>query len=136
MIKWVFPAGRDRRFHSFGDGAAQAAVCPRKFPENLAADLRRLRGRGGDRCAIGPHDLTAEGLLLIGDLDHIDMAVHMQVCAGHGEGRAPLAGARLRRDAGQALLLGVIGLGDGGIQLMTAAGVVALKFVVDFRRGP
>ena len=47
----------------------------------------------------------------------------------------PLAGAGLGGDALEALLLGVVGLGDGGVQLVGARGVVALKLVVDFGGG-
>ena len=65
----------------------------------------------------------------------IHLAVQPKVGAGHGEGGAPLAGAGLGGDAVEALLLGVIGLGDGGVQLVAARGVVALKLVVDFGRG-
>ena len=58
-----------------------------------------------------------------------------KIGAGHGEGGAPLAGAGLGGDALEALLLGVVGLGDGGVQLVGARGVVALKLVVDFGGG-
>ena len=95
-----------------------------------------LRGRGSDGGAVGPHDLAAEGLLLVAEhLTMIDLAVQTQVCAGHGQGRAPLAGAGLGGNALEALLLGVIGLGDGAVQLVGAGGIVALKLVVDLRRG-
>ena len=91
----------------------------------------RRRRHGG---AVGSHDLPAEGLLLIADLDHEDLAVQIKVGAGHAQGRAPLAGAGLGGDALKALLLGVVCLRDGGIELMGTAGVVALEFVVDLRR--
>ena len=42
------------------------------------------------------------------------------VGAGHAQCRAPLAGAGLGGHAGQTLLLGVVGLSDGGVQLVTA----------------
>ena len=63
------------------------------------------------------------------------MAVQPQIGAGHAQRRAPLAGTGLRGHAGQTLLLGVVGLGDGGVQLVAAGGVVALEFVVDMCRG-
>ena len=105
-----------------------------------SARMRRptsvLHGRGGGhRRAVGPHDLPAEGLLLIGALDHIDLAVQPQIGAGHGQGGAPLAGARLGGDALESLLFGVVGLGDGAVELVAAGGVVALEFVVDLGRG-
>ena len=92
-------------------------------------------GGRGDLRAVGAHDLAAEGLLLVADLDHVDLAVQAQVGAGHGQGGAPLAGAGLGGHALEALVLGVEGLGDGGIELMGAGGVVALELVVDLRRG-
>ena len=72
---------------------------------------------------------------LIGALDHVDLAVQTQIAAGHGQGRAPLAGAGLGGDAPQALVLGVVGLGDGAVELVGAGGAVALELVIDLRRG-
>ena len=100
--------------------------------------LPHLRGHGGGRRhvrSVHPHDLPAEGLLLIGNLDHVNLAVQLEIGAGHAQRRAPLAGPRLRGDALQPLLFGIVGLGDGGVQLVAAAGVVALKLVVDLCRG-
>ena len=63
------------------------------------------------------------------------MAVQPQIGAGHAQRRAPLTGAGLGGHAGEPLLLGVVRLGDGGVQLVAAGGVVALELVVDVRRG-
>ena len=52
-----------------------------------------------------------------------------------GEGRAPLAGAGLGGDGGQSLLGRVVGLGQSGVQLVGAGGVVALELVEDLGRG-
>ena len=103
--------------------------------EDLPADGGSLRGRGGNGSAVGPHDLSAEGLLLVADLHHVDLAVQAQVGAGHGQSRAPLAGTGLGGNALEALLLGVIGLGDGAVELVGAGSVVALKLVVDLGGG-
>ena len=73
--------------------------------------------------------------MFIGDLDHIDLAVQAQVGAGHGQGGAPLSGPGLGGDAFQALLFGIVGLGNGGVELVAAAGVVALELVINIRRG-
>ncbi len=100
-----------------------------------AAHLGGVGGAGDDVRAEGVDDRLAEGLLLVADLYHIDGEIQAVVGAGHGQGRAPLAGAGLGGQAFQPLLLGVVHLGGGGIQLMGAGGVVALEFVVDFRRG-
>ena len=127
--------GGGRALHGLADGAAQRAGGVRELRQDL---LPHLGGQGGGRRhlgAVGPHDLPAEGLLLIGALHHEHMAVQPQIGAGHAQRRAPLAGAGLGGHAGKALLLGVIGLGDGGVQLVAAGGVVALEFVVDMCRG-
>ena len=49
-------------------------------------------------------------------------------------GRFPIVPAPVSvvRD-GDPLLLGIVGLGDGGIELVAAGSVVALKFIVDLR---
>ena len=121
--------------HGLGNSAAQGAGGAGMLLEDLPADGGSLRGRGGNGSAVGPHDLSAEGLLLVADLHHVDLAVQAQVCASHGQGRAPLAGAGLGGNALEALLLGIIGLGNGAVQLVGAGGIVALKLVVDFGGG-
>ena len=126
-------AGGD--LHSLADGAAQAAGGVRVLGQDLAAHVGGHAGAGGHRGTVGAHDLAAEGLLLIADLDHVHLAVQPEITAGHGKGSAPLACARLGGHALQALLFGVVGLSDGAVQLVTAAGVVALELVVDPGRG-
>ena len=123
-------------FHCLADGAAQRAGGLRKPAQDIPAHLGGIRGGGGDAGTVGTHDLPAEGLLLIGALYHEHTAVKPQVGAGHAQGRAPLAGSRLRGDAAQTLLFGVISLGDGGIELVGAGGVAALELVVDLCRSP
>ena len=117
------------------DGAAEASGGAGMLSQDLLADVGGLGGGGGHACAVDSHDLTAEGLLLIGDLDHVDLAVQIEVGARHGQRGAPLTCAGLGGDALEALLLCVISLSDGGIQLVAAADVVALELVVDLRRG-
>ena len=120
---------------SFTDGAAEGAGRVGIPCENGAADVRGVRRAGRDACAIGAHDLAAEGLLLIRALDHEDLQVKAQIRASHGKGCAPLPGARLGRNALEALLLGIVRLRDSGVQFVTSGCIVALKFVIDFRRG-
>ena len=125
----------DFRLDGFRDGAAEGTGGAGVLGEDLPADLSGV-GRGGDdRSAVGAHDFAAERFLLIGDLDHVDLAVEAEVRTRHGEGRAPLAGTGLGRDALEALVLGVVGLCNGGVQLVGAGGVVAFELVVDLRRG-
>ena len=52
-----------------------------------------------------------------------------------GKRGAPLAGTGLGRDLVEALLLGVVGLGERRVELVRAGGVVALELVVDLRWG-
>ena len=121
--------------HGLADGAAQRAGGAGELGQDLAAYLGGVGGGGGDVGAVGTHDLAAEGLLLIGALHHEHAAVQSQIGAGHAERRAPLTGAGLGGHALQALLLGVVGLGDGGVELVGAGGVVALELVINLRGG-
>ena len=129
-------AGRGRGdLDGLADSAAERTGRVGVLRENGTADIRGVRWAGRDACAVGAHDLAAEGLLLIRALDHEDLQVKPQIRAGHGKGRAPLTGARLGRNALESLLFGVIRLRDGGVQLVAAGGIVALEFVIDLRRG-
>ena len=124
-----------RGLHSLADGAAQGAGGVGELCQNPAAHLGGVGGGRSHVGAVGPHDLAAEGLLLIGALHHEHAAVQSQISAGHAQRSAPLTGAGLGGDALKALLLGVVRLGDGGVQLVAARGVVALKLVVDVGGG-
>ena len=127
--------GRGGDLDGLADRAAERAGRAGVLGEDAPADLR-LRGRARRHGrAVGAHHLSAEGLLLIRALDHIDFAVEPEVGAGHRQRGAPLTGAGLGRDAAQPLLLGIVRLRDGGVELVRAGGVVALELVVDFRRG-
>ena len=121
-------------FDGFGDGAAEASGGAGEFSENLLADFCFHRGRRRDRRSVGSHDFAAEGLLLIGNLHHVDLAVQTEEGTRHRKSGTPLTCACFGGDAFQTLLLGVIGLRHGGIELVAAAGVVAFKFVVDLGR--
>jgi hypothetical protein len=116
------------------DRDAEAARRVRILLEDLLAGLGvRARAR---------HDLGAEGLhqdapirlLLIGDLDHVDLALQAEEAAGLRQGRAPLAGAGLGRQARDALLLVVVRLRDGRVGLVAARRAHALVLVVDVGR--
>ena len=125
----------DGDFDSLADRAAEGTGGAGELLEDLAADVGGHRRGGSDVGAVGAHDLTAEGFLLIADFDHVYLTVEAEVSAGHRQGSAPLAGSGLCRDALEALLLRVVGLSDRGVQLMAAGGVVAFKLVVDLRGG-
>ena len=121
--------------HRLGDGAAQGAGGAGVLLQDRPAHVGGVGGGGGDGGSVGPHDLPPEGLLLVADLHHVHLAVQAQIGAGHGEGGAPLAGAGLCGDALETLVLGVVGLGDGAVELVGAGGIVALKLVVDLGGG-
>ena len=123
-----------RLLHCFGNGAAQASRSARMLLQDLSAHCGLRRGRGGHGRPVGTHNLPAEGLLFVGNLYHIYLAVQIKVRASHGQSGTPLTCAGLGGHALQPLLLCVVCLGNGGIQLVTAAGIVALKLVADLRR--
>ena len=103
-------------FHGLGDGDAQRAVGVRMRGENGAARLGLRAGAGGDRGAEGLHQRAAIGLLVVADAHHVDLAIQAEEGAGHGQRRAPLAGAGLGGEVLGAVLLVVIGLRDGGVR--------------------
>ena len=131
----TIPLASGGGLHGLTDGAAQRTSGVRELGQNLAAYLGGVGGRGSHIGAVGPHDLAAERLLLIGALDHEHLAVQIQIGASHAQRGTPLAGAGFGGDALEALLLGVVGLRDGGVQLVAAGGVVTLELVVDLRGG-
>ena len=73
-----------RGLNGLGDGTAQRSARTGVLLQDLAAHLGGGGGGGGDLRTVGTHDLAAEGLLLVADLDHVHAAVQTQVCAGHG----------------------------------------------------
>ena len=107
--------GRGGDLDGLADRAAERSGRVRVLLKNFPADVCRVGRRRRDARAVGAHDLAAEGLLLVGALDHEDLAVESQVSAGHRKRRAPLAGAGFGRNAGESLLLGVVCLGDGRV---------------------
>ena len=117
--------------HRLGNSAAKAARGAGMLLQNLSAHSRGGRGRGSDVGTVGTHDLTAEGLLLIADLDHEDLAIKTKVRARHGECCAPLACTGFGGHAFQSLHLCIVRLRNRGIELMAAAGIVTFKLIVD-----
>ena len=63
--------------------------------EDFLAGLGVGAGAGHDLRAPGLHHDPAVRLLLVGDLDHVDLALQAEDLAGERERGAPLAGARL-----------------------------------------
>ena len=125
------PLGRGRLLYGFGDGGAQGSGVVGILCQDGAADRRFAGGRFGDARVVRLHDRFAVGFLLRRALHHEHMQVEPEKTACHRQRGAPLTGARLGGEAGQTLLLGVVGLRDGGVELVGAGRVVALEFVVD-----
>ena len=100
-----------------------------------------LAGAGGhrrgrrDRRAECLHDGAAVRLLVVAGLDHIHRALDAELLGRIGKGAAPLAGSGLRGDIGDTLLLGVIGLRQGGIQFVRTRGGDTLVLEIDVGRG-
>ena len=67
---------------------------------------------------IGFNHVAAIGLLLKRDTDHIHFAAQPEHIAGHGQGRAPLARARFRRQRLDPFLLGIKCLRHGRVRFM------------------
>ena len=121
-------------FNRFGNRTPKRAGGAGELFQNLPPDICGFGRRRNHRGTVGPHHFTAEGFLLIGHLHHEDLAVQPEIGAGHGKRRTPLAGTGFRRNAFEALLFGVVGLGNRGIQLVASGSIVAFKLVVDFGR--
>ena len=127
--------GRDGEFDGLGNGTAQGAPVV-GVPGNDVLSGAGGHGRGrGDGSPEGLHDRAAVGLLLIADLDHVDGAVDAELLGGVGQRTAPLAGAGLGGQVRDALLLGIVGLGDGGVELVAAGRRDTLILEIDMRRG-
>ena len=99
----------------------------------LLAHLRGHRRRRRNGSAVRAHHFAAERLLLVRALHHEHAAVEPEERARHRKRRSPLSRAGLGRHALQSLRLGVVGLRDGGVQLVRTRSVVALELVVYLR---
>ena len=104
----------------FGDGASKRTCSARMLGKNLPSDSSGLTWRRGHFGTVGAHHFPAERLLLVGAFDHVDLTVKPEIGAGHGQGSAPLTGTGLCGNSFKSLLLGIIDLGDGGVELVAA----------------
>ena len=85
-----------------------------------APGLRQLRGRAVHRRAPGLHHRAPVGLLVVRGADHEDLALQAEHAARERQRRAPLPGARLRRDLADAGLRVLVRLRDRGVRLVRA----------------
>ena len=127
--------GRD--FDRFRNRDAEAA-------RRIRDAVRGSRARSRSRCsgsathcrAIGLHQRPPVGLLIVGDLDHVDFDFEAEQRAGEGERGAPLPRARSRsRASSTPSCLVVEGLGHRGVGLVAAGGAHPLVFVENARAG-
>jgi hypothetical protein len=79
--------------------------------------------------AIGLHQRAPVGLLIVGDLDHVDFDFEAEQRPGEGKRRAPLPCPGLGRKLRDALFLIVESLGDGGIGLVATGGTDAFILI-------
>ena len=84
--------------------------------------------------AIGLHQRPPVGLLIVGDLDHVDLDFEPEQRASEGERGAPLPRPGFGRKLGDALFLIVKSLGHRGIGLVAPGGTDAFIFVEDAGR--
>ena len=123
------------QLHSLADGGAQRTLVVGILGEDILAGAGTHRRRCDDLCAVGLHDAAAIGLLLVRYLDHIYgclEAEHLGCIAQRG---APLAGAGLGGDIGDALFLAVVCLRQGAVELVAAHGAHALVLEIDVALG-
>ncbi len=124
-----------RHLDRLGDRDPERAGAVRVRGQDLAAGLGLIGRRGDAAGAVALHQRPAIGLLLEADPDHVDVDLEPEQAAGQRQRRAPLAGAGLGRDPGDARLLVVVRLGHRGVRLVAAGRAHALVFVVDPGRG-
>ncbi|OPZ93279.1 MAG: hypothetical protein BWY73_00396 [candidate division TA06 bacterium ADurb.Bin417] len=117
------------------NGDAQAAGRAGHLHLDAPAAFGLVAGRGEDLGSPGLHHDAPVGFLLVAALDHVDRALEAQQLAGQRQGAAPLAGSGFSREAGDALLLIVVSLGDCGVGLVAAGRAGALVLVPDLGLG-
>ena len=121
------------QFHCFGYGGAERALIVRMSGEDVFSGA----GRHGRRwCHLGAeclHDASAVGLLLIRYFHLIYSRIDAEHAGGVCERRAPLAGAGLGGDIGDAFLFAVIGLRNCRIEFVRTHRRHALVLEIDVR---
>ena len=119
------------QLYGLGDGGAERSAVGGVLGEDVLAGAGGHRGRAFYHGAEGAHDGGAVGLLLHSDLHLIYGAVEAVDLGSIREGCAPLSGTGLGGHVGGALLLGVVALGQGGVDLMRTQGVGGLVLEID-----
>ncbi len=106
-----------------------------RLAEDLPAVLRAQRRACHDLRSVGLHEHPAVRLLVVARADHEHLDLEPEDGPGEGERAAPLAGPGLGREAGHALGLVVVRLGERGVRLVAARRAPALVLVVDVGGG-
>ena len=114
------------------DRHAQAARAFRVVLQDFFAVLRPVARAWYALGAPGLHHYAPVRLLVVARPHHVDRALHAEQARGERERASPLAGARLRCEAGHSLLHVVVSLGDGGVGLVASGRAVALPLVINF----
>ena len=122
---------RSSHFYGLRNRTAERTAGGRIVCQNSAACLGRIGRRRRYIRVKGLHDGLAERLLLVGDLNHEYLQIQSEVRACLRECSTPLTGTGLGGDVGDALLLGVVGLGQGGVQFVGAGRGDALILEID-----
>ena len=125
---------RNGQFDGLRNRTAQGTLVVGIHRQDILAGTGGHRRGRGDRRAESLHDGTAVRLLVVTGLDHIHRALDAELLGRIGKGAAPLAGSGLRGDIGDTLLLGVIGLRQGGIQLVRTRRGDTLVLEIDVGR--
>src|SRR5829696_4488497 len=115
------------------DRDAEAARRVRELVQDRAPALRVARRARDDLGAPELDHRAPERLLVVGDANHVDLALEADQLARERERAPPLAGAGLGRKPRPALLFVVVRLRHGGVRLVAAGRADALVLVEDAR---
>ena len=116
------------------DGDAERSGAVGVLRQDPLAVVGGQAGAGHDLRAVDLHQHAPIRLLVVADAHHVDLDLEAEERAGEREGRAPLAGSCLGRQALHALGLVEVRLGDGRVGLVAAGRTDALVLVVDVGR--
>ncbi len=123
-----------RHLDRLADGDAEAARVVRRVGEDLSTRLGQAGGAAVHGRAERLHHRAPVGLAVVRRPHLPHLALEPVLRAGEGQGRAPLARARLGRQRPDAAARVVVGLRHRGVGLVRARGGDALVLVVDAGR--
>ena len=124
----------ERDLHCLADSDPQAAGGIGVLRQDGPPGLRLVAGTGGAGSAERLHHQSPAGFEIVAGPHHVDFDANPHEGPGHRQRAAPLTGAGLGGQPGDSFSFVVVGLGDGGIRLVTSHRADALVLVVDVRR--